>query len=61
MENLGAVSILIAFCLGVYALVASVVGGWKKKPFLIVSAERAVYSLWLLLTVASGRPGLRAC
>jgi cytochrome c-type biogenesis protein CcmF len=54
MENLGAVSILIAFCLGVYALVSSVVGGWKKKPFLILSAERAVYSVWLLLTIASG-------
>jgi cytochrome c-type biogenesis protein CcmF len=53
MENLGAVSILIAFCLGVYALVSSVVGGWRQKPILIMSAERAVYSLWLLLTVAS--------
>ncbi len=53
MENLGAVSILIAFCLGVYALVSSSVGGWKKKPLLVLSAERAVYSLWLLLTIAA--------
>ena len=53
MENLGAVSILIAFCLGVYALAASVLGGWQKRPFLVVSAERAVYSLWLLVTIAS--------
>ncbi len=54
MENLGAVSILIAFCLGVYAFLASAIGGWRNKPYLIVSAERAVYSLWLLLTLASG-------
>jgi cytochrome c-type biogenesis protein CcmF len=54
MENLGSLSILIAFCLGVYALTASIVGGWKKKVFLVLSAERAVYSLWFLLTVASG-------
>ncbi|MFB3776136.1 MAG: heme lyase CcmF/NrfE family subunit [Bryobacteraceae bacterium] len=54
MENLGAVSILISFCLAVYALAASAIGGWKQKPVLIVSAERAVYSLWMLLTLASG-------
>ncbi|HSW51193.1 MAG TPA: cytochrome c biogenesis protein CcsA, partial [Bryobacteraceae bacterium] len=54
MENLGAVSILISFCLAVYALAASAVGGWRQKPVLILSAERAVYSLWLLLTLASG-------
>ncbi|RPI17854.1 MAG: heme lyase CcmF/NrfE family subunit [Acidobacteriales bacterium] len=54
MENLGSLSILIAFCLGVYALTASIVGGWNKKAFLVLSAERAVYSLWFLLTVASG-------
>ena len=53
MENLGAVSILIAFCLAVYALVSSLVGGWKKKSFLILSAERAAYSVWGLLTIAS--------
>ncbi|MCC7174137.1 MAG: heme lyase CcmF/NrfE family subunit [Bryobacterales bacterium] len=53
MENLGAVSVLIAFCLGVYALAASILGGWKRKPYLVASAERAVYALWLLLTVAS--------
>src|SRR5260370_20654228 len=26
----------------------------ERKPFLIVSAERAVYSIWFLLTLASG-------
>ncbi len=54
MENIGALSILLAFCLTVYAVVASVVGRLKKNSFLTVSAERAVYSVWLLVSVASG-------
>jgi cytochrome c-type biogenesis protein CcmF len=53
MENLGSLSILLAFCLACYALLGSVVGVWRKKPFLIGSAERAVYSVWFLLTVAA--------
>jgi cytochrome c-type biogenesis protein CcmF len=54
MENIGALSILLAFCLAVYAIIGSVVGKLKKNPFLVVSAERAVYSVWILLTIASG-------
>jgi cytochrome c-type biogenesis protein CcmF len=54
MENIGALSILLAFCFAVYAVVASVIGRLKKNSFLIVSGQRAVYSVWLLLTVASG-------
>jgi len=54
MENLGSVSILLALCLAVYAFLASLVGGWRQKPFLVVSARRAVYSLCFLITVASG-------
>jgi len=53
MENLGALSILLAFCLAVYAFAASVFGGWRKKPFLVASGERAVYTICLLLTAAS--------
>lgn len=53
METLGAVSLLLAFCLAVYALLGSVVGAWKKRPFLVVSAQRAVYAVCLLVTVAS--------
>jgi cytochrome c-type biogenesis protein CcmF len=53
MENLGAVAILIAFCLAVYAFLASAIGGWRKNPYLVVSAERAVYSLFGLVTLAS--------
>ena len=44
MENIGALSILLAFCFTVYAVVASVVGRLKKNSFLTVSAERLVSS-----------------
>jgi cytochrome c-type biogenesis protein CcmF len=54
MENLGALAVVLAFCLAVFAIAASIVGGWKRNPFLIASGRRAVYSIWLLLTVASG-------
>ena len=54
MENLGSLAILLAFCVAIYAAVASVVGRIKKKPFLIVSGGRAVYSVWVLVTLASG-------
>ncbi len=54
MENLGSLAILLAFCLSLYAVAAALVGRWKGKAFLAVSAERAVYTIWLLLTVASG-------
>jgi len=54
MENLGALSILLAFCFSVYAVLASVVGKWRSNSFLTLSAERAVYSNFFLLTAASG-------
>lgn len=54
MENLGALSILLSLCLAVYAVAASLLGKWKQRPFLIVSAQRAVYSVCFLLTLASG-------
>jgi len=54
MENIGALSILLAFCFAVYAVFASVTGKFKKNSFLIISGQRAVYSVWLLLTVAAG-------
>src|SRR5437763_1540414 len=54
MENLGALAILLAFCLALYATVASIVGRVKHKPFLVVSGERAVYSIWVLIALAAG-------
>src|SRR5687767_7942727 len=52
MENLGALAIILAFCLSIYSIAAALAGKWKSKPFLIVSSERAVYSIFLLLTTA---------
>ena len=54
MENVGSLALLLAFCVAVYAVIASVAGRLKRKPFLIVSGERAVYSVWVLMTLASG-------
>jgi cytochrome c-type biogenesis protein CcmF len=54
MENLGSLAILLAFCFAIYAVVASLVGKWANRPFLIVSAERAVYVIWGLVVGAAG-------
>jgi len=54
MENLGALAILLAFCFAVYALLGSLTGKWFSRPFLTLSAQRAVYSVWVLLTIAAG-------
>src|ERR1700682_1777858 len=54
MVNIGAPSLLLAFFLSIYAVIGSVAGKIKKNAFLVVSAERAVYSVWILLTIASG-------
>jgi cytochrome c-type biogenesis protein CcmF len=53
MENLGSLAILLAFCVALYATVASVVGRVRRKPFLVESGRRAVYAVWALVTVAS--------
>ena len=54
MENLGSLAILMAFCVALYATVASVVGRVQRKPFLIVSGQRAAYAIWALVTLAAG-------
>ncbi|HLK67883.1 MAG TPA: heme lyase CcmF/NrfE family subunit [Bryobacteraceae bacterium] len=54
MENLGSAAILLAFAVALYAVLASIVGRIKSKPFLIVSGERAVYSVWIMMALASG-------
>src|SRR5580704_11143944 len=54
MENIGALAILLAFCFAVYAILGSLVGKWARRPFLALSAQRAVYSVWALLTSAVG-------
>src|SRR5580692_1783679 len=54
MENIGALAVLLAFAFAVYAIFGSVIGKLAKKPLLTLSAERAVYSVWGLLTIAAG-------
>src|SRR5947209_5759086 len=54
MENLGALALLLAFCLSIYAIAGSLIGKWKAKPYLALSAERAVYAVWVLVTAAAG-------
>ncbi len=54
MENIGALAILLAFCLAIYAVIGSITGKLRRNPFLIVSAERAVYGVWFLVTLAAG-------
>ena len=53
MENLGALSLILAFCFAVYSVLASIIGKWRSKPFLLVSAQRAVYTVWALVATAS--------
>src|SRR5258708_1138230 len=54
MENIGALAILLAFCLAIYAIFGSLFGKLRRNSFLVISAERAVYAVWFLLTVAAG-------
>src|SRR6201996_1166715 len=54
MENVGALAILLAFCISLYAIAAGVVGKIKRKPFLILSGERAVLAVWVLVSTAAG-------
>jgi cytochrome c-type biogenesis protein CcmF len=54
MENIGSLAILLAFCFAVYSVFGSLAGKWGKRPFLVLSAERAVYCVWALLTTAAG-------
>ena len=53
MENLGSLALILAFCVALYAIVANVVGRLKSKPFLVVSGQRAVFAVWVLMTLAS--------
>jgi cytochrome c-type biogenesis protein CcmF len=54
MENIGTLAILLAFCFAIYSVLGSLAGKWARRPFLILSAERAVYCIWMLLSVAAG-------
>ena len=53
LEDIGALAVLLAFCFAAYATIGSVTGKLRRNPFLIVSAERAIYGVWFLITLAS--------
>ena len=54
MENVGALALLLAFCISLYAIIASVTGRLKRKPFLTLSGERAMLAVWVCVSIASG-------
>jgi cytochrome c-type biogenesis protein CcmF len=54
MENVGALAVLLAFCISLYAIVASVAGRLRNKPFLVLSGERALLAVWVLISTAAG-------
>lgn len=53
MENLGTIALLVASCLSLYAVAASITGGWRRNLFLVESSRRAVYAAWALVAAAS--------
>ena len=53
MENLGYLTVLLGFCLSVYAALAALVGKWRRNAFLELSAQRAVAAMWLMVTSAT--------
>ena len=54
MENIGALALVLGFCLAIYSVIGSVLGKLRNNQYLIVSAERAVYAVSALVTAASG-------
>jgi cytochrome c-type biogenesis protein CcmF len=54
MENIGALALLLAFCLALYSVAGSLLGKFRNNQYLIVSAERAVYAVTALTTFAAG-------
>ncbi len=53
MENIGYLTVLLGFCLSVYAIIAALVGKWRRNAFLELSAQRAVAMMWVMVTTAS--------
>ena len=53
MENVGYLAVLLGFCLSIYAIVAALVGKFRRNAFLEVSAQRAVAAMWVMITTAS--------
>src|SRR5260370_18323850 len=62
MENIGALAILLAFCLAVYAVIGSVVGALGGRFVGYYLLRLAIYSFYLLcglvLHYSFGHPGI---
>ncbi len=52
MDTIGSFALLLAFCLCLYSIVASLAGRWSGRPALEASGERALRAMWLSVTVA---------
>ncbi len=53
MENTGYVCLLLALCLAIYAIAASLVGAARGNRLLTLSSERSVYAIWFCITIAA--------
>jgi cytochrome c-type biogenesis protein CcmF len=53
MADLGSAALWIALLIGTWGSAVAFVGGYRRRPDLAASAERAVYVMWALLFVAS--------
>src|SRR6266853_5305489 len=53
MADLGSACLWIALLIGAWGSAVAFVGGYRRRPDLAASAERAIYVMWALLFVAS--------
>ncbi len=53
MIELGSSAVYLTLLFGVYAIVAAVLGARRERADLVVSAERAVYAVFVLLSLAA--------
>ncbi len=54
LTDLGYISLLLAFVIGVYSLIAGVLGAWRRSAPLVMSSRHGLYANAVLLTFASG-------
>jgi cytochrome c-type biogenesis protein CcmF len=52
MIDIGAIALRLAFVVAVYATTISFLGGWRQKSLWVRSAERAVYAVFALVSIA---------
>jgi len=52
MSDIGAIALRLAFVAAIYAAMLSALGGWRQKSPWVRSAERAVYAVFGLVSIA---------